>query len=86
MLISFDVPEAFIQLEIKKGKKGKPLAIQNGLYFEAAEILGYCKKKIAVNTTFTIELNDAVKKSGNLTQNWINSMMKMVYLKMIDLS
>ena len=65
VVIGADVPEAFIQLDIKRGQQGQPLAIQTPFgwaIFGSSKSQENDTKKFAVNTTFTSELNDAVKK------------------------
>ena len=69
VVISADVPEVFIQLDIRKGKEGQPLAIQSLFGWKIFGSSKKCSptetKKVALNTTMlscALELNDNVKK------------------------
>ena len=54
-----------------------------GYFWKQHKSWNTARKKVAVNTTFTCELNDAVKKFWEFDSKLINNVMKMVYPKKI---
>ena len=70
MAIGADVPAALIQLHIRRGKQGQPLAVRTpfgwAIFGSSKTQVDDINEQVSVNLTFTSELNDSVRKFWEL--------------------